>query len=416
MSELFNLKRDLKFKHDIKKDDFLKLRPTTSSADNKNLSGEILFQVAQASSCLDICESILFFSIELKDLEADEEITLEHNFFPKLFSQMRLNLGGIDIEIINTPGDISSLLNFVLFNQNIKDTYGELMGWIPDNKKGDTDNSGFKIRKELYNEKKVFTGYFPLKQLFGFLQCYNRIIYLLSIDLSVTRNANNDKEIFYGKEKVVGTSSKAKLVLKDIELWIPQYRLNPELEVDVMKQMKSIEKIDVSYLKRIPNVLDIPEGSNFTWTPSNLSSKPRFLIMGFKNADIQYTENNSKFIQASGDKRITSLQVELKNVFYPITPMMFDVNKYNNVLPYSYYVSMCNVFGNEPQLNLRDFMNLYSIFCFDFTAQDNEETSGYQVTIHIQKDTTFKAKCYCVILEEKKSTIYIQEGKMLNVV
>ena len=115
MGMLFNLKHDMKFKHEIRKDDYLKLRPTSSSADNKNLSGEILFQVAQASSCLDICDSLLFF-------EVDEDVTLEHNFFPKLFSQMRLNLGGMDIEIINSPGDISSLLNFVLLNQNIRET------------------------------------------------------------------------------------------------------------------------------------------------------------------------------------------------------------------------------------------------------------------------------------------------------
>ena len=167
---------------------------------------------------------------------------------------------------------------------------------------------------------------------------------------------------------MIGTPSKAKLVLKDNEVWVPQLRLNPELEVDLMKQMKSLEKIDVTYLKRIPNVLDIPEGSNFSWTPFNLSSRLRFLIMGFKNNDVKYTENNSKFIQEKDGKRLISLQVELRNVFYPVTPMKFDVTKNDNVLPYSHYVALCKVFANDPQLNLRDFMNLYTIFCFVFTA------------------------------------------------
>ena len=45
-----------------------------------------------------------------------------------------------------------------------------------------------------------------------------------------------------------------------------------------------------------------------------------------------------------------------------------------------------------------------------------EETNEYQVTIHINKDTEFKAKCCCVILEEKKSTIGIQDEKIMNVV
>ena len=113
------------------------------------------------------------------------------------------------------------------------------LGWIPDNKKGDTDNSGFKIRKELYNGKKVFSGYFELRYLFGFFQSYDRISYLLSVEIALNRNANNDKDIFFGKEKVVSTPSKAKLVLKDIELWVPQLRLNPELNVNLMNQMKS---------------------------------------------------------------------------------------------------------------------------------------------------------------------------------
>ena len=60
-NSIFNLKHDLRFNHDIKKDDYLKLRLTSSSTDNKNQSGEILFQVAQVSAT------------------ADEEITLEHN-------------------------------------------------------------------------------------------------------------------------------------------------------------------------------------------------------------------------------------------------------------------------------------------------------------------------------------------------
>ena len=42
-----------------------------------------------------------------------------------------------------------------------------------------------------------------------------------------------------------------------------------------MQQMKSLDKIDVLFLKRITAVLDIPVGSNYSWTPSNLSSIPK---------------------------------------------------------------------------------------------------------------------------------------------
>ena len=107
-TSVFNLKHDLTFKHEIKKDDYLKLSPTSSTADNINQSGNLHFEIAQSSSCLDICEAVLYFTVELKDIDVDEDITLENNFFPKLFSQMRLNLGGTDVEVINNPGCFKS--------------------------------------------------------------------------------------------------------------------------------------------------------------------------------------------------------------------------------------------------------------------------------------------------------------------
>ena len=78
------------------------------------------------------------------------------------------------------------------------------------------------------------------------------------------------------------------------------------------------------------------------------------------------------FIQESNGKRITSLQVELKNVFYPITPMNFDILKNKNAFPYSYYIEICKIFNNKPQLDLMDFMKIYIIiFCFDLYPQDS---------------------------------------------
>ena len=79
-NNIFDLKRSLHINNDIKKEDYLKLRPTTSSADNKNQSGEILFQIAQASSCLDICDSLIYFYIEINDLNsADDRVSTAHS-------------------------------------------------------------------------------------------------------------------------------------------------------------------------------------------------------------------------------------------------------------------------------------------------------------------------------------------------
>ena len=67
---------------------------------------------------------------------------------------------------------------------------------------------------------------------------------------------------------------------------------------------------------------------------------------------------------------------------------------------------MCLIFGVYPQLNLRDFKNYYSIFCFDVNEQDEKlEINGVNVTIKIEKDTKFTANCFCVILTKKQINI-----------
>ena len=63
-----------------------------------------------------------------------------------------------------------------------------------------------------------------------------------------------------------------------------------------------------------------------------------------------------------------------------------------------------------------DFKNLYSIFCFDISAQDEKlVVNGWTVIIEIEKDTGLKMKAYCCILEEKSVEILIRDGKMYSI-
>ena len=425
---LFNLTKDNKFYHGIKKEDYLKIQPTSGTSANKNQSGDILFEIAQSSSILDICNSLIYFSIEIKDSE--ETITLENNFFPRLFSEMTLKLGGTEIERIKYPGEISTMLNLVLLNENFKNTCGDMMTWIPDNMNENNENIGEKKRKNIYKSK-LFEGFFPLRYLFGFLQCYGRVVYLLSIDLILNRKMHNDKEIFYGTTTKNWTEIKMNLQIKDLEFWIPQLKLNPDIEIDIIKQIKNTEEINVTFLKRLTANLNTNNESIFVWTPFTCANKIRFLFIGFKNEENKYSENNALFIQSKEMefkdpvditkkikkvKRITNIQVQVKDVYYPVNPLEFDITKNKEVLPYSYYINVCNLFSNSTQLNILDWQNLYSIFCFDLTAQENEIVNQYPITIHVKKDPEFKPVIYVVALEEKLNKINIIDGKMANVI
>ena len=63
-----------------------------------------------------------------------------------------------------------------------------------------------------------------------------------------------------------------------------------------------------------------------------------------------------------------------------------------------------------------DFQKLYSIFCFDVSAQDEKLIiNGCTVSIEIEKDSELICKAYCCILEEKEVEILIKGGKMYSI-
>ena len=402
----FDLDRNYHFSNDIKKEDYLKIALSSGSIANLNKAGPLRFQ-SSSPSPLDICNAILTYKIKIDELTEGENITLENNFFPRMFSQMSLKLGTSEVETIEYPGEVSSILNFVMTDYDYKKEYGTLSGWIPDISTGDTTatNTSYDLRKKLYN--KGFEGSFPLKNLFGFLQCYNRIIFLISLEISLNRIINND-EIFYG-----AAPNEAKLTIEDMELWIPQITLNPMLEVKLLERLNTNKDINVSFLNRISQSIDISNQAVYNWSVANLSNRPRYIFVAFKNSTVGYQENNSKFIQYTGTNKIKSIRVQLNNSNYPDLGMVFDAIKNHQLQPYNFYIEMCKRFNNSPQLNYLDFKDLYSIFCFDVSAQDERLASnGCDVTIHITKDTGLNVKCFCVILEEKTAKINLNDGKM----
>lgn len=402
----FDLDRNYHFTNDIKKEDYLKIALSSGSIANLNKAGPLRFQ-SSSPSPLDICNAILTYKIKIDELKEGEDITLENNFFPRMFSQMSLKLGTSEVETIEYPGEVSSILNFVMTDYDYKKEYGTLSGWIPDISTGDTTatNTSYDLRKKLYN--KGFEGSFPLKNLFGFLQCYNRIIFLISLEISLNRIINND-EIFYG-----AAPNEAKLTIEDMELWIPQITLNPMLEVKLLERLNTNKDINVSFLNRISQSIDISNQAVYNWSVANLSNRPRYIFVAFKNSTVGYQENNSKFIQYTGTNKIKSIRVQLNNSNYPDLGMVFDAIKNHQLQPYNFYIEMCKRFNNSPQLNYLDFKDLYSIFCFDVSAQDERLASnGCDVTIHITKDTGLNVKCFCVILEEKTAKINLNDGKM----
>jgi hypothetical protein len=227
----------------------------------------------------------------------------------------------------------------------------------------------------------------------------------------------SDEDILYGTETAAKVKPTGKVELESLELWIPELTVNPRSEVSLLERLNKDKPVSVNFLNRNGTTNELGAGStNLSWKVSLTNSRPRYILVAFKDLTTSIEKNNSLFIQKDGANAVTSLRVQINNSYYPINKMEFDAVGNKQMEPYLAYVKMCKEFNVIPQLNIRDFKNLYSIFCFDVSAQDEKlSVNGCDITVHITKSTDFKAKAYCLILEEKHCQIQIKNGKMFTV-
>jgi len=354
IESIFKLDNPAHFSYSRKKEDYIKIDPTPGSFANMNQNGEILFEIYNQQSFLYFPESFLVCDFEITkadgtDLDA-EKISLEHNFFPRLFSQLRLNVGAKNLEEIQHPGEADTLIKSITQPFSYGKCYGEQSGWIPDTTTEINSSKGFKRRYNIYNKNKRFEIRWFLNPLLGFTD-YLKIIWGLKMSLSLQRNINNE-DTFWGN---VGTN--AKLKINTLRWWIPQ--ITPSLEVETMitKRLSQNKPLSVVYLKRTLISMDILPPM-FDWKIANISNNPRYIIFGFKYDDPSFEKNNSRFISYEDKKEIKSLRLSLNQTYYPLDKMEFSSIESRLQHPFANYIEMCKIFGVDPQYDFNTYKDL----------------------------------------------------------
>ena len=451
-----------------KKQDYVKMGLSTGTSSRLNTNGDLIFEVENQQSFLYLPDSFLYceFSLYKDDtfktpLPITDEITLEHNFFPKLFDQMRLEVGAQNVETMsNEPGTIDTMLRFVTTSNEDK-VGAQYKGWVPDTgsgnfvstieKKGgtgtdeakttkaeydaivrrlnlDTKNTGYSKRKKMYSDSSnKYEVRWGLSPLFGYMD-YEKISYQLKYKLILHRIIN-DKAIFFG-----ATGTQAYLKIDKLEFWIPQITPSLEIETMVTKRLNNDKPIPVNFLKRISETYNF--NSNFaSWHFTRVSTSPRYLFLAFQPAiPPSFEENNSLFFlkgkyivtstsggtttKTSVKDEIESLQVLINQTRYPIDPLQINVSSENIYLEgYNSYVEMCEKFGTNPQLSAVEWRDLYPVFCFDLSSQPEDiANNGCDITIKMKKNNSNSMlKAHAVLLVETENKIEVNNGRMVRI-
>ena len=153
-----------------------------------------------------------------------------------------------------------------------KDTRDDLTG----------ENQGYTIRQEyiIKTGKGSFSFAYPLKDLFGFSDDYERIIYGFKHSLILKRTSNSDAIIADAAVPL------GKVTITKLMWMMPHVMPDDSEKLSLMKTIESKDLIPLAFRERRCETISVPQTKSFNWTLPAQSAPnfPRKVILGFQTA------------------------------------------------------------------------------------------------------------------------------------
>ena len=358
-----------------------------------------------------------------------DTVTLINNGMMYLFSDVRYHLASHEIEVLQNPGQATTILGILKYPDDFNKSQGLNQLWAPDtpipdnNVANKADNEGFKKGfKYIINEPVtpgIFSFKIPLKHFLGFCEDYKKILYGMQQRLTLTRSGNIDDPIFRDGGDI------GEIHISNIRWFMPHVIPSDAYRLQLDKVIEKKEKLPVGYRMLQCDSTQVPAAStNFTWRLGVKSSPdiPRFIIVGFqreKNND--QTKNPAIFDHLS----VRNIYVTLNAKRYPDTDYdnNFTTNQYSRIygdasLFRKKFFNMDELISNTG-IDPISYRRLFPLFVFDVTKQ-SEKLKTSVSDIHIK--ATFAGNPgadtmgYAVIISDRLFHFVSDGSKITNIV
>ena len=345
----------------------------------------------------------------------DDPIALTNNGIMHLFKRIRYDLSGQKIENIVNVGQATTMLGLLKYPDDFSKSKGLNQLWYKDTT--DTtvlaDNNGFKIRHDYIITNSQPRGSFsfriPLKHIFGFCGDYDKVVYGLKHNLTLTRNDDNEA-IYRGANNAAGNPLVAgKIVLSKISWFMPHVTPADKDKMELYKIIERKEKIPVGYRMIQCDSASIPQTTSFSWRLSVKSSPevPRFIIVGFQAGKSGNQEQNPSIFD---NVNVSNIYAMLNSVRYPTTDynISFLAQKFSRV--YGDVAEFRSKFFNmdelvsSPNITPADYRDLYPLFLFDVSKQSEKlkySTTDIHIKMHFTANVPANTQAYAVIISDR---------------
>ena len=343
-------------------------------------------------------------------------ITLTNNGIMHLFKRIRYDLSGQEIENLVHPGQATTMLGLLKYPDDFSKSKGLNQLWYKDTNTnatiGNNGNAGFNVRRHyIFSSDPVGTFSFriPLKHIFGFCEDYDKIVYGLKHNLTLTRN-NNDDAIYRNNNDTAGAAmGNGRVILTEISWFMPHVTPADQYKMELYKIIERKEKIPVGYRMLQCDSASVPQARSFSWRLSVKSSPevPRFIIIGFQSGKSGNQQQNPSIFD---NVDITNIYAMLNSTRYPTVDynISFAKNMFSRV--YGDAVEFRSKFFNmdelisNPNFTPLEYKTMYPLFLFDVSKQSEKlkySTTDIQIKVSFKEDPPDDTQVYGVIISDR---------------
>ena len=344
-------------------------------------------------------------------------INLTNNGIMHLFKRIRYDLSGQEIENIMNVGQATTMLGLLKYPDDFSKSKGLNQLWYKDTtENADDNNIGYQYRRYYIirnsNPKGSFSFRIPLKHIFGFCEDYDKVVYGLKHNLTLTRN--DDNNAIFKSDATSGNPAAdvvvdGKIKLEHIYWFMPHVTPADNYKMELYKIIERKEKIPVGYRMIQCDSASIPQTIDFSWRLSVKSSPevPRFIIVGFQTGKIGNQKTNPSLFD---NVNVSNIYVMLNSMRYPTADynISFLEQKYSRV--YGDAAEFRSKFFNmdelisSPNINPTEYRNLYPLFLFDVSKQSEKlkySTTDIQIKMHFNANPPAGTQAYAVIISDR---------------
>ena len=362
-----------------------------------------------------------FLIIEGRLLKADNNsygnndlISLTNNGIMHLFKHIRYDLSGQEIENIEQPGQATTMLGLLKYPDDFSKSKGLNQLWFKDTlTTAEEVNTGWNVRRQYIivnsDPKGSFSFRIPLKHIFGFCEDYDKVVYGLKHNLTLTRNDDNDAIFRAANNAAGGAVANGKIRLDKVSWFMPHVTPADKDKMELYKIIEKKEKLPVGYRMIQCDSASIPQATSFSWRLSVKSSPevPRYIIVGFQTNKIGNQEQNSSLFN---NVNVSNIYVMLNSMRYPTTDcnISFLAQKFSRV--YGDIAEFRSKFFNmdelisSPNINPTEYRELYPLFLYDVSKQSEKlkySTTDIQIKMHFSANAPLNTLAHAVIISDR---------------